>query len=180
MSITRRYAHLMSPFKRGRRLAGWALGILLLAALGGAVAAYGYYALRWGCPSNAETQSPRTSQEVEEAFAQAGLELNPARIPVALPPGAAAYRHERANANLFVVVCEGRACDDQVSDLSKVEFAAEGGPPQQMRRGVAFLNVFIWATDPDRRSAQRLMKRVYPIVDDLDRIPQPSDRCYVR
>lgn len=49
-----------------------------------------------------------------------------------------------------------------------------------MRSGIGFLNVFIWVTDADRRSAQRLIKSVHPLVDDLDRIPPPGDRCYVR
>jgi hypothetical protein len=49
-----------------------------------------------------------------------------------------------------------------------------------MRSGVSLLNQFVWAIDADRKSAQRLMKRVNPITNDLDRNPPPGDRCYVR
>ena len=175
----------MTSFKRRRRLAGWALGGLVVATFAAAIAAYGYYALDWGCPSQAELQRPLATQEVTNAFAQGGLQLDPAQLPVALPPGARAYHHPSENATLFVVVCDAelrrrRSCDDPLPDLIKVDFATDGGPPQRMRSGVSLLNLFTWATDADNQSAKRLMKRVYPITDDLDRNPSPDDRCYVR
>jgi hypothetical protein len=76
--------------------------------------------------------------------------------------------------------CAGEGLDDQLPDLLKLDFAADSGSPQRMRSGVALLNLFVWATDADRQSAQRLMTRVYPITNDLDRNPPTDDRCYVR
>jgi hypothetical protein len=160
-----------------------ALAGLLVAGLGGAFAAYGYYALDWGCPSNAELVRPIPTREVVQAFAEGGLNLDPARLPVALPSGAHAYRHGTEDASLFVVVCDDLCSGegpDRLPDLSEVAFAVDSGPPQRMRSGINFLNVFIWVTDADRRSAQRLLKRVHPIADHLDRLPSPDDRCYVR
>jgi hypothetical protein len=120
---------------------------------------------------------------VVDAFAEGGLSLEPTRLPAALPAGARAYRHETEDASLFVVVCDDLCSGegpDRLPDLSTVEFPAEKGPPQRMRSGISFLNVDIWVTDADRRSAQRLINRVGPVVDDLDPHPPPDDRCYVR
>lgn len=158
----------------------------MLAALSAGVAAYGYYALDWGCPSQAELQRPRAVQEVTNAFAQSGLKLQPAQLPVSLPPGVRGYRHPSDDATLFVVVCGDERCaggeglDDQLPSLLKVDFAPDPGPPERMRAGVSLLNTFAWATDADRQSAERLMERVYPITDGLERNPSPGDRCYVR
>jgi hypothetical protein len=91
----------MTSSKRRRRLAGWALGGLVVAALGAAIVAYGYYTLDWGCPSQAELQRPLASQDVTDAFGQGELKLDPTRFPVALPPGVRAYRHASGERHSF-------------------------------------------------------------------------------
>jgi hypothetical protein len=173
----------MSASKRRRKIAVWAVSGLSVMALGGAVAAYGYYTLDWGCPSNADMKRPFATQEVLEAFTQGGLKVEPTRLPVTLPPGARAYRHNTQDASLFVVVCVDLCSGegpDQLPDFLNIDFVVGSGLPQRMRSGINLLNVFIGVTDSDRRSAQRLIKRVHPIVSNLDRTPPPDDRCYVR
>jgi hypothetical protein len=162
-----------------RRLVSLALVALSLAALGGAMAAYGFYALHWGCPSTSELQRPLSTGEVKEAFAGSGLALEPAHIPVALPAGAIAYRREAEGATLFVVVCAG-ICPEQLPDVTNVVFQSDEGVGQRMRRGWGFLHVFVWAADADHRSAQQLGRRLQPLMDDLSRTISPDDRCYVR
>jgi hypothetical protein len=149
---------------------------LSLAALGGAVAAYGYSALDWGCASAAELELPLTRSEVVEAFGATGFNLRPTTVPVKLPAGAHAYRHETQDASIFIVIYS----DAHTSpDVSKTAFTTRAGPPQQMRHAVRLLNIDIWLTDADRDSAPNLAKTVDRVVETLDRAPRPSDRCYV-
>ncbi|MEX0816737.1 MAG: hypothetical protein WD027_04790 [Gaiellales bacterium] len=156
------------------------------AGIGGAflaVGAFGYSVLRWGCPSDYELQHPIPRAEVEEAFADHGLDLQPAPFPVPLPPGARSYRHEADAASLYVVVCE-QLCDSEdpqrVPDITQVDFPSSRGVTQRMRRGIILLNVHIYLADADRRSAQVLRERAEASADDLDPNPRPDDRCYVR
>lgn len=157
-------------------MAVWALAGLSVAALGGAVAAYGYYALDWGCPSSAELERPYTREEMQAAFAKRGIELAPTDLPVELRPDAHAYRYAAEGATLFVLWCDG--CRGFQPDMSAVSFTVGSGPPQRMRFGWGLLNVFIWVTDADRRSAGRLIESGHLVVGDLDRQAY-DDRCYV-
>lgn len=170
------------PAFRGRRLAVFALTGGTAATLL-AVGAYGYSALRWGCPSNAEIEHPISSASVEEAFAARGLDLRSSRFPVLLPPRAKAYRHEAEDATVFVVVCDelcGGEGPHRVPDITEVVFTSMQGIPQRVRSGIILLNLHIYLTDADRRSAQRLRRKVEASADELDRNPKPDDRCYVR
>lgn len=119
----------MPASKRRRRTALLVLAGLSLAAVGGTVAAYGYYTLDWGCPSSEELERPIAPEKVVDAFAEGGLSLDLARLPVALPVGARAYHHETEDASLFVVVCDDLCSGegpDRLPDLSTVEFPAGG------------------------------------------------------
>jgi hypothetical protein len=167
--------------RRGGRIAVFALA----AGIGGvflAVGAIGYSMLRWGCPSDDELQRPIPRAEVEDAFADRGLDLQPAPFPVPLPPGARSYRHEADQASIYVVVCE-QLCDaedsQRVPDITQVDFPS-GGVEQRVRRGIILLNVHIYLTDADRRTAQDLRERVEASANDLDPNPKPENRCYVR
>lgn len=173
----------MSAWKPRRRLIALALVVAVAVAALGAVGAYGYYALDWGCPSNEELERPLSAGEVEAAFAPNGLTLVPARLPIAIPPGATSYRREAEGATLFVVVCKGLCGEGgpvRLPDLSRVVFGSERGGPRTPRHGWELLNVGIWVADADRRSAQSLVPRLSPIVDDLSSTIPPDDRCYVR
>ena len=163
-------------FRRYRGLVRLAIVGLVLTALGGAVAAYGYSVLDWGCPSAAELARPLTTSEVMGAFNVAGFNLQPARVPVRLPAGARAYRHETEGASIFVVIYSDA---DTSPDVSETVFRSGGGAPQRVRHGIRLLNIDIWLTDADRYSAQHLAKNLGPVVEDLDRAPRPGDRCYV-
>jgi hypothetical protein len=168
----------MSAPKRRRRTAVWALGGLSIAVLGGAVAAYGYYSLDWGCLSSAEVARPFTKEELEAAFAKRGIELAPTDLPVTLPPGRYAYRYAAEGSTLFVVLCDG--CRRRMPDVSGVSITVGSGPPQRMRFGWGLLNADIWVTDADGRSARRLIDSGHLVVSDLDRGPPFDSRCYVR
>lgn len=173
----------MSTWTRRRRLAGLAFVGLSVAALGGAIAAYGYYELDWGCPSSADLERPLSTGEMVDAFAERGLALEPTEVPVAPPPGVHAYRRDAEDATLFVFVCDDLCADggaDRLPNMSKAVFRPERGAPRRMRRGWAFLNVEIWVADGDRRSAQQLVRRLHPLVNDLSRTIPPDNRCYVR
>jgi hypothetical protein len=163
-------------FKRHRRLIRLATVALLLTAFGGAVAGYGYTVSDWGCLSPAELERPLTTSEVRDAFDAPGFNLQPARVPVRLPAGARAYRHETNYASIFVVIYG----DVQTSpDLPESTFRSSGGVSQWMRHGIRLLNIDVWLTDSNRRSAQHLAKFVNPVVEDLDRAPRPGDHCYI-
>lgn len=163
-------------FKRHRGRVRLAIVGLSLAALGSAVAAYGYSVLDWGCASAAELERPLTTSEVVEAFGETGFHLRPTTVPVKLPAGAHAYRHETQDASIFIVIYS----DAHTSpDVSQTAFTSRARTPQQMRHAIRLLNVDIWLTDADRYSAQNLAKTVERVVETLDRVPRPSDRCYV-
>lgn len=166
----------MAASNRRRRLTAAIVG-LSAAALGSAVAAYGYFAMDWSCPSSAALERPLATSGVLAAFAERGLELDSAQVPFALPPNARAYKHAAANATLFVIVCD-RRCPQGFDDPSQAVFPAGQGQPERMRHGIGFLNVDLWVTDADRRSADQLITNVHPVVEDLDPAPRPNDRCY--
>lgn len=173
----------MSGWKPRRRLAVLALVGLSVAALGGAIAAYGYDALDWGCLPRAQLERPLSTDEVVDAFAEKGLALEPAQVPVVLPRGTRAYRCESEDATVFVFVCDDLCTEggpDQLPDVSNTVFKSEQGAPRRMRHGRAFLNVEVWVADADRRSAQELLPRLDPLVNRLSRTIRPDDRCYVR
>lgn len=172
----------MSAWKRRRRLTGLAPVGLLVVALGSAVAAYGYYALAWGCPSSAELERPLSAGEILDALAEDDLALEPTVAPVALPSGAQAYRRETESATLFVVICDDLCPDggpSRLPNMSRAVFRSEAGALRRMRHGWASLNVEIWVADADRRSAQAQVRRLHPIVNGLSRTIARDDRCYV-
>jgi hypothetical protein len=149
-----------------------AVVVLTLLLIGGAVAAYGFYELRWACPPGDNLVS---SEQVEEAFAEENLFLEPTRISAPIPRGARLYRHEGDGAMVYVLVCT-RICDGL--DTTRMSFTPTQGPDQQDRFGVAFTNVQIWTTDADRSSEKPLRERINRIVDE-DLSPPPPDRCYI-
>lgn len=156
---------------------------LSVVALGGAIAAYGYYALDWGCPSSADLERPLTLREAVEAFAEEGFALEPTRIAVPLPSGARAYRHETDGATLLVLICDNACIEgggDPFPDMSRVVLKSKQGDVRQVRHGWSFLNLDLWVADEDRRSAQQLVRQLDPVVNDLSRTIPPDDRCYVR
>ncbi|MGH3036998.1 MAG: hypothetical protein ACRDMU_07430 [Gaiellaceae bacterium] len=154
------------------RLLRLTLAGLAVAAIGGAVAAYGFYALDWRCP---DEDRLRTPEEVERAFADERLDLVAARTAVALPAGARIYRHESEGAMVYVLVCR-RACNGP--DTTLLSFTPTEGPTQFTRYGVGFVNVQIWTTDADRSSERRLRGPIHRIVDEK-LAPLPPDRCYI-
>jgi len=156
------------------RLMGLALAGLLAAVVFGAVAAYGFYRLDWGCPEQDRLRSP---EEVETAFADEGLALEPTEIPAAVPSDSRVYRHVAEDAMVYVLVCRN-LCSEGGPDTSIASYSADDGRPQRDRYGVSFANVVIWTTDADRRSARRLAAPVHRIVND-ELAPPPPDRCYV-
>ena len=166
----------MSAFKQRRRLVVSALVALSIVALGSAVGAYGYYARGWGCPSAAEANRSRTPDEVLTAFADRDLELVPAPVSVAVPRGARTYRYVTSDASLFVLVCQA-SCSGGPPDLSAAVFTPRTGERQRMRAAIDVLNVFLWTTDADKRSAQRLLTSVRPVVDEA-LAPSDDSRCF--
>jgi hypothetical protein len=154
------------------RLLRLAVGGLVILLIGGAVAAYGFYVLDWACPTGDRLV---TREQVEEAFADEGLVLEPATISAPIPRGARLYRHEGDGAMVYVLVCP-RICNGP--DTTLMVFAPTQGPDQEDRFGVGFTNVHIWTTDADRSSEKPLRERIYQIVDE-DLSPPPPDRCYI-
>lgn len=166
----------MSAFKQRRRLVVSALVALSIVALGSAVGAYGYYARGWGCPSAAEVNRPRTPDEILTAFADRDLDLVPAPVSVAVPQGARTYRYVTSHASLYVLVCEA-SCSGGPPNLSATVFTSGSGERQRMRAAIDVLNVFLWTTDADNRSGQRLLTRVRPVVDEA-LAPPDDNRCF--
>jgi len=163
--------------KRRQRLAVWTIAGFSRGALTFcAIAAYGYYVSDWGFPSPAETERPRAPEDVVSAFADEGIDLDPADVTFRTPAGARVYEYEAEAATLFVMVCRNRC---NVPDVATVDFLASQGPPRRMRHGIGFVNVAIWVVDADRRSGKQLVTQVHPVVDDLDSTVPPDDRCYV-
>ena len=155
------------------RLLRLTLAGLVVAAISGAIAAYGFYVLDWRCP---DEDRLRTPEEVERAFADEGLDLVPTEISAAVPAGARLYRHESEDAMVYVLVCP-RACNGP--DTTLLSFAPSNGALQFDRYGVGFVNVQIWTTDADRSSERRLREPIHRIVGER-LAPPPPDRCYVR
>jgi hypothetical protein len=154
-----------------RRLTGLALAGGAAALLAGGTAAYGFYVLDWRCPDELRVRSP---EEVEGAFADEGLELEPAEIAVAVPDGSSVYRHVGDGAMVYVLVCPNPCSPD----TSIESYSPPRGPSQRMRYGVGFVNVDIWITDADRRSARAFTEPIHRIVDEK-LVPPTPDRCYI-
>ncbi len=138
-------------------------------ALAGAVTAYGYYGLDWGCAE----QRLLTRDETVSAFAAGDLELRRARASFPLP-AAQVYRHELRAATLVVIVCDWMC---KLPTLTARELESLFDEPHRLRRGFGLPNAFVWVADSDRRAGRSLAARTGRIVDDL--LPQPTDRCYV-
>ena len=133
---------------------------------GGAVVAYGFTTLRWGCPSHAEASRPRTVEEVARAFEKGAIPLRPA--PTA---SARTFRHASGGATLWVVVCAANGCAPKPEEVV--------GKARRVRRGINFLNVWVWLTGPDAGAGRALLARVRPVVAGLT--PSSSEgRCFPR
>jgi hypothetical protein len=142
--------------KASRRIVLVALA--LAALIGGAVVAYGYRSLRWGCPSYAEADRPLRPSEVTEAFADGGLVLRPVP-PSTAPRGGRVFLHTEGDATIVVYVCS-RHCAS-ASHAFPLRFAS--GP---VGSGIVFRRVWIWATG-ERQARGRLLHKVSPIVSEL-------------
>ena len=163
------------------RIALLALAIAAF-ALVAAVAALAYVGGLWGCPSQAELQRPRPSEEIAAAFADAGFTLVRTPLPEAVVRddtayrGATTYRYATPRARLYVLVCALR-CIDPPRGLRRP--VSVGAPPQRVRQfSTLGNNIAIFMTDNDRGSGRELQARVQPILNDLDSSHQPGDRCY--
>ena len=143
------------------------VGLAVAALVCGAVVAWGYAGLRWGCPSYAEANRPRTNAEVADAFGERGMPLVPApRQPVAR---ASVFRYATSGATVRVVVCATNGCAPDV--------AAVGGDRRRFRRGLNLLNVRIWLSASDRRTADSLLTRINAAASALS--PGSRDtRCF--
>jgi hypothetical protein len=133
---------------------------------GGAIAAYGFAALRWGCPSNAEASRPRTVDEVTRAFGERAMPLR--RAPAR---GSRIFFHATSGATLWVVVCAANGCAPKPEEVV--------GTDRRVRRGISFLNVWVWLTATDARAERRLLAKVRPVAAELT--PSSSEgRCFPR
>jgi hypothetical protein len=142
------------------------LGLAVL--LGGGVVAYGFTTLRWGCPSGAEANRPRTVDEVTRAFREGAIPLRLA--PTQEVAAARTFRHATDGATLWIVVCAANGC------APKPEVVVGKG---RARRGVNFLNVWVWLTASDARAERALLEKVRPVAAALT----PSSRegpCFPR
>jgi len=142
--------------KAGRRIV--LVVLALVALIGGAVVAYGYRSLRWGCPSYAEVDRPLRPTEVTKAFADGGLVLHPVP-PSTAPRGGRVFRHAEGNAAIVVYVCSTHCVS--TSHAFPLRFAS--GP---VGSGIVFRRVWIWATG-ERQARGQLLNRVSPIVSEL-------------
>jgi hypothetical protein len=147
---------------RARSVLALAAGLLVVLSVA-VYGRYGYDVWRWGCPSQAELEAPRSPSEVTRAFADAGLPL--ARAP--WPPelwdarayrGSIAFRHEADGATLHVIVC-GTPC--RISQQTR-----PGSPRERFRFGIDLgNNVVAWIAGEPRAA--------------LDAGVDPDSRCYV-
>ena len=122
------------------------VGLAVAALVGGAVAAWGYAGMRWGCPSYAEANRPRTSAEVTDAFGESGIPL------VAAPRQPRVLGYVTSGGTVRVVVCATNGCAADV--------AARGGGRGRFSRGLNFLNVRVWLSASDRGTADSLLERM--------------------
>ncbi|MGH3075250.1 MAG: hypothetical protein ACRDQC_10000, partial [Gaiellales bacterium] len=131
------------------------------------VALYGLYVEQWGCSS---PPSHHSVSAVEDAFASHSLDLT--RVPDDAPNVDAAYRLERPDATLYVLVCT-RLCSPRDGPSGILV------PGQVQRGGDVFHNVSVWASDSNDVSARRLLRTTNAPVNDLVQPRGPGDRCYV-
>jgi hypothetical protein len=130
--------------------------------IGGVVVACGYTTLRWGCPSKAEANRPRTVAEVTRAF---GKEAIPLRLaPTQRIAAATSFHHAADGATLWVVVCAGNGCAPEPDEVV--------GKGRRVRRGITFLNVWVWLTASDTRAERALLAKVRRVAAALT----PSSR----
>jgi hypothetical protein len=155
----------------------------LVLTLFGAAALVGF-AGRWGCPSQAELERARSTQEVVTAFADRGVTL----VPTQLPRGvlgddkayrrAAKYRHVTRQAALFVLVCEAR-CVAAPRVLAN-EIPVAGRRRQRLRQfSTLGNNIAVLVTDNDGHSGRRLHARVQLALSGLDATEDSDSRCYI-
>jgi predicted component of type VI protein secretion system len=155
---------------------------LLVLALFGAAATFVVPA-RWGCPSQAELERARASQEVVGAFADRGVELVRAQLPRAVPRDrayrhAVAYRHLTARAALFVLVCEARCTN--APRLRELDIPVVGQARQHVRLlSTLGNNIAIFVTDNNGYSGRQLLASVGPIVNGLDAHVDSDSRCSI-
>jgi hypothetical protein len=144
------------------------VGIVGIAAVVvGVVVAYRYTSLRWGCPSYAEANRPRTVEEVTRAFRDNG-------IPLILAPeqgvsGARIFRHATPAATVWVVVCKTNQCQPKLDRVV--------GNRRRVRRGISFLNVRVWVTSSDAGVSGSLLARIDAAASALSPSSQNS-RCF--
>lgn len=143
------------------------VGLAVAALVGGAVAAWGYAGMRWGCPSYAEANRPRTVAEVTNVFGDNDLPLVPA--PRESEARASVFRYATSGATVRVVVCATNACAQ--------DMAARGHDRRRFRRGLNLLNVRIWLTASDRRTADTLLSRLNAAASALSRSTRDK-RCF--
>jgi hypothetical protein len=142
-------------------------GFVLVALIGGVVAAWGYSSLRWGCPSYAEANRPRTTVEVIRAFRGHGIPLVPA--PRQSAAGRRVFRHSTADATVWVVVCATNGCAPNTARLA--------GGADRVRRGLSFLNVRIWLTASEPHAADSLLARTNAAASRLSSTTEDT-RCF--
>ena len=151
----------------GTRKRTFVVGVAIVALVGAAVAAWGYTSLRWGCPSYAEANRPRTAAEVIRAFRDNGTPLVPA--PRESVAGRKVFRHATAQANVSVVVCATNGCAPNVARLT--------GGRSRFRRGLSLLNVRIWLAAANAHAAKPLLARTNAAASALS--PTTHDtRCF--
>ena len=138
------------------------VGLAVAAVVSGVVAAWGYVGMRWGCPSYAEANRPRTRAEVTDAFADNGL-------PLAPTPRESVFRHATSGGTVRVVVCATNACAQDA--------AAVGGDRRRFSRGLNLLNVRVWLSASDRRTADSLLDRMNSAASALSPTTQDT-RCF--
>jgi hypothetical protein len=116
------------------------------------------------------------------AFADAGVQLTPARLPRAvvgtdLPyRGASAYRYDGERATLWVLVCRAR-CASAPRRLDR-RLPVNGRYLRQF--STLGNNIAMFTTDSDRRSGRKLQERVQHVMNELDVAEEYGSRCYVQ
>src|SRR5919204_2864188 len=147
-----------ATWERIAAVVGAAVALVLVAA----AVAVSFDVRRWGGKSQAELERTRPPAGIVAAFADAGVQLTPARLPrtvVGSDPGyrgARAYRYESERATLWVLVCR-RRCASAPPGLDR-RLAIDGRYLRQF--SVLANNIAVFTTADDRRSGRQLQTRV--------------------